>query len=106
MVLMYFGGLIFFEESFNLVTTPLRVENADGATVASDRLILDTICFYTFILMNVFNLINCRILEDQEMNPFKDAFGSFKPWPTSFNPYFWFIFILDIGVTEIMVWAA
>jgi len=62
MVLMYFGGLIFFD-GFNLVTTPLRRE-VEGIYIATDRLVLDTICFHTFILMNMFNMINCRIVED------------------------------------------
>jgi hypothetical protein len=48
--LMYFGGLVFFEKPFNLITEPRR---RDG--VATDRLVLDTICFHTFMLMSFFN---------------------------------------------------
>ena len=94
-VLMYFGGLMFFEESFNLITTPLRVQ-VDGEYVATNRLVLDTICFYTFILMNLFNMINCRIIEDQEFNPLKNICN---------NLMFWVIFALDIGITELMLFA-
>lgn len=50
-ILMYFGGLMFFEESFNLVL----LEKYDESFNPTNRLILDTICFHTFILMNLFN---------------------------------------------------
>ena len=52
LVLMYFGGFIFFEHSFNLVYEPLRDTDTKLPT---HRLVLDTICFHTFILMNMFN---------------------------------------------------
>lgn len=57
--LMYFGNLIFFEESFNLIYTPLRSPEGEP----TKRLVLDTICFHTFILMNLFNMINCRVVD-------------------------------------------
>ena len=50
-ILMYFGGLIFFSKGVNLVYDPLR----DGDADPTDRLRLDTICFHTYILMNMFN---------------------------------------------------
>lgn len=49
-ILMYFGHLMFFEESFNLVTTPKRINGEP-----TDRLKLDTMLFHTFILMSLFN---------------------------------------------------
>lgn len=64
---------MFFEKSFNLITEPPRNELL-GPT---DRLRLDTIMFNTFILMNLFNQINCRIVdsdEKSEMNIFKTLF--------------------------------
>lgn len=66
LILMYLGQYIFFAESFDLVTAPLR---EDGK--ATDRLILDTMCFHTFILMNLFNQINCRVVEANELNVFR-----------------------------------
>jgi len=50
-VLMYFGGMIFFDEPLNLVTAPKR----DELLNPTPRLELDTIIFHTFILMSLFN---------------------------------------------------
>jgi len=50
-VLMYFGGMIFFEEPLNLVTAAKR----DELLNPMPRLELDTIIFHTFILMSLFN---------------------------------------------------
>jgi len=72
---MYFGGMIFFENSFNLITAPER----DGLDPAP-RLVLDTIIFHTFILMNLFNQINCRVVdsdEKSELNIFRTLFTHF-----------------------------
>jgi len=67
LVLIYFGSLIFFETSFNLVMEPLRQPITNDGT---DRLKLNTILFYTFILMNLFNQINCRNLDKDNINVF------------------------------------
>jgi hypothetical protein len=73
---MYFGGLIFFEESFNLVHAPTTLEKVNGVLPddppenivwKQNRKELDTICFHTFILMNLFNSINCRIVDTKEL---------------------------------------
>jgi hypothetical protein len=48
---MYFGGLIFFQKPFNLIYCPLLDENGEK----TDRMVLNTIMFHTFILMNRFN---------------------------------------------------
>lgn len=53
-VLMYAGPAMFCDEAFNLVTEPPRSEG---------RKVVDTICFHTFILMTLFNQINCRVVE-------------------------------------------
>lgn len=85
-ILMFFGGLIFFDEIPNLIYTPLR----DPSTLQStNRLILDTICFQTFVLMNLFNMINCRIVDKDEINIFKTLFN---------NIYFWIVFIIEIVI--------
>lgn len=86
--LMYFGNLIFFTESFNLVT-----EDA----LSEKRLTLDTICFHTFILMNLFNSINCRLVDAKEvteLNIFKTICN---------NPTFWIIFAIEVTIQDLMV---
>lgn len=72
--LMYFGHMIFFEESFNLVTERLRDENG----IPTNRMSLNTMCFHTFILMNWFNTINCRVLDDS--NVFKTLLNNWYLW--------------------------
>ena len=67
LILIFFGSLIFFETSFNLVMEPLRNPVDHEGT---DRLKLNTILFYTFILMNLFNQINCRSLDKDNINVF------------------------------------
>ena len=58
LVLTYFGEFIFFDQAFNLIYTPLRDEAGDP----TDRMILDTIVFHSYIMMNMFNQINCRVV--------------------------------------------
>lgn len=82
---MYFGGLILFEKSINLIFDPLR--NNDGSP--SDRLRLDSIIFNTFVLMNLFNQINCRIVSANQDNVFRTIFN---------NIWFWFIILFELGV--------
>ena len=85
MVLMFFGGLIFFDEAVHLIRGPVR--NPDGS--GADRLKLDTMCFHTFVLMNIFNMINCRVLDAGEMNVFKTLLN---------NPYFWLVIAFELAV--------
>jgi len=64
---MFFGGLILFREDHpNLITTPLRVNS-----IGTNRLIMDTFIFHVFMLMNLFNAINCRVIAMNELNVFK-----------------------------------
>jgi hypothetical protein len=60
MLLMFVGQVMYFDESFNIVTSKLRI-NEDP----TDRLRKDTLCFHTFMLMNIINLINCTVVESQ-----------------------------------------
>jgi hypothetical protein len=56
---MFFGGLMLFSENRpDLVHTPLRDEYFEG----TNRLIMDTFIFHVFMLMNLFNAINCRVI--------------------------------------------
>ena len=50
--------------------------------------------FHSFILMNMFNQINCRVVDARELNVFKTLFN---------NPIFWVIFALEIGIQQLMV---
>lgn len=91
--LSYFGTFIFFDESFNIVTEkPLNEQYAPNK-----RMVMNTIIFYTFILMTLFNQINCRVVDEKEMNVFKTLFNNFS---------FWVIIGGEFAVTIYMVWAS
>lgn len=98
-VIMYFGTFIFFNESFNLVTEPIR--DSDGNS--TDRLVLDTISFYAFTLMNLFNQFNCRLLDtDKEKSKKNINIFTNSLFRT---PMFWVIIILEFLLTIEMVSA-
>jgi len=80
---------MYFKEQFNIITKPQRDEH--GPT---DRLRKDTLCFHTFMLMNLFNMINCRVVRENEDNVFKTLLN---------NRQFWFIFIIELIVQNAMV---
>lgn len=85
MILMYFGGLIFFDESVNLISSEVR----DATGRAMPRLQLDTLNFHTYVLMNLFNSINCRVVDANEKNVFKTLMN---------NTMFWFIILIELAV--------
>jgi hypothetical protein len=87
-IIMYFGEMMFFKTSFNLITTPFRDEKTGKAM---DPLALDTIQFYVFIVMNLFNMINCRIVEEGKYNIFAGL------WRNVF-------FLLVIGFEFFLTW--
>lgn len=83
LLLMYFGGLIFFEDGVDLVTSKLRDEDLNP----TNRLKLDTLLFHTYILMNLFNAINCRVVDPNEKNVFRTILN---------NPLFWIITLIEV----------
>lgn len=92
--LIYLGEFMFFEESFNLIWTKKR----DPETgLPTDKMVLDTICFHTFICMNLFNMINSRVISPTELNVFKTLFN---------NPMLWLVLVFEIGLQSYMLWAA
>ena len=64
-----------FEAPPNLVYTPLRdpAKNMEG----TDRLVMDTFIFHTFMLMNLFNMINCKNISLADLNAFRTIFDNF-----------------------------
>jgi len=84
-LMMYFGGIIFFNNEINLIYTPLRLKNGKP----SSRLVLDTMIFHTFVLMNLFNQINSRITNSKETNIIKSLFN---------NAFFWVVIIVELFI--------
>lgn len=95
--IMYFGTFIFFDESFNLITEPIRDANGKN----TNRLVLDTISFYTFILMNLFNQFNCRLLDTDK----EKAKKNINIFTNSLfrTPMFWIITLGEFILTYLMV---
>jgi Ca2+-transporting ATPase len=91
LILIFFGSLIFFETSFNIVTEPLR--NTVDHT-GTDRMKLNTILFYTFALMNLFNQINCRSLNKDNLNVFDQIHT---------NTVFILVLLIELTITYWMV---
>lgn len=50
--------------------------------------------FQTFVLMQIFNSISCRKLEDTSMNPFDNVLN---------NPLFWLINAIELGVQYLLI---
>lgn len=104
LALMYFGQFMFFngegqEGPFNLVTP--------GEGRDNDRMKLDTICFHTFIIMNIFNMINCRVLdtaEHTEKNVFK-TLCKFKMGcpPRPEHSIFWVVMAGEIFMQQLAI---
>lgn len=87
---MFTGQFMFFDESFNIITAKTR-ENG----LPTDRLRLNTILFHTFMLMNIINMINCRVVGD--MNIVKTLFN---------NKFFWLVFVFEMVVQNAMIYFA
>jgi len=95
---MYFGEIMFFKKSFNLITAPLRDQETEKA---EDPLVLITIQFYIFVLMNLFNQFNCRIVVDKEFNIFKDLWKNYFFILVAAFEFFLTWAMVDIGATTI-----
>lgn len=81
--LLYFGTFMFFDEPYNLVTTPSRKDN-----VPTSKMTMDTIIFNTFFMMNMFNQINSRSLDETEIDKvYKNLFN---------NVIFWIVVGLEV----------
>ena len=93
LTLMYFGNMMFFDETWNLVDEPPLSQN---------RLTLNTIMFQTFILMNLFNQFNCRIVDTDTSIENKENIHPFNI-QLLHSPYFWMVTIFEFGVTYLMV---
>jgi magnesium-transporting ATPase (P-type) len=70
-ILQYFGTLMFFDDSYNIVTEYDEVDSGH---------VVNTMIFHTFMLMNLVNMINCRVVIEDEKNVFKTLFNNLTFW--------------------------
>jgi hypothetical protein len=107
-ILMFAGQAMFFETDFNIITEELYKNVASGVkdgdnkdvmvNVATDRLRKDVACFHTFMLMNIINMINCRVINENQNNVFKTLFKKGTFW-------FWAIFVVELVFQNGMIIA-
>lgn len=105
-VLMFCGQLIFFEKSFNIITEPdtpnakgiiddqFKNDDNENDNSITNRMRLNTMCFHTFMLMNMINLINSRDVSDDHLRIFKTFLN---------NKLFLITFAMEITVQVCMV---
>lgn len=62
MLLMLYAGPIMFKIPYSLYTTELR-ETVGDEEIPTNRLLHQTLLFQIFVMMNMFNMINCRVLD-------------------------------------------
>lgn len=85
-----------FDESPDLVKWELNDKTEEQHADDRKRLTLDTMIFHTFILMNLFNQINCRIIDPDSINIFK----TLSPFH---HTLFWLVFIFELAVQQAMI---
>merc|ERR1711935_257778 len=94
MIILIFGGqAMFFEKDFNIITTG---DYDEETMLPTDKMRKDVACFHTFMLMNIINMINCRVINEHQDNVFKTLFN---------NKIFWVIFLIELGAQNAMVFA-
>jgi hypothetical protein len=70
-----------------VIEDPTTHEKTGG--LPTDKLRKDVLCFHTFMLMNIINMINCRVINEFENNVFKTLLD---------NKIFWVVFIIEMLV--------
>jgi magnesium-transporting ATPase (P-type) len=102
LILMYAGHAMFFDEPFNLITEKMRYDESDpeNGIVANDptnKMVLHTFIFHTFVLMSLFNQVNCRLIYEDDLNIFRTMFN---------NSWFWLVFIFEMLLQNYMIYMA
>jgi Ca2+-transporting ATPase len=92
MIVLLYAGPSMFGIQYNLVSEPLR--DANGPT---NRLIHYTLMFQCFVMMNLFNMWNCRVLSGEIEKDFNIFAGFWRNW------YFLIIFLIELNVQYFMV---
>jgi len=82
---MYFGIFIFVD-SYNLVMAEVQTDK--------NKMQMNTMIFFTYFCMNMFNQINSRVTDEKEINAFKTLHN---------NLIFWLVIAGEIGLTHFML---
>ena len=90
---LLYGGPELFGIGYNLYSTTLRT--AGGAPTS--HLVHKTLMFQAFALMNLFNMLNCRIIESKEERGWWVFGGIFDNW------WFLIVWLAELNVQCLMV---
>jgi hypothetical protein len=95
---MFFGQMMLFKKAFSLEGAEMRDKSTDKAL---DPLVLQTLQFYIFVLMNLFNMINCRVVDDGVFNVFSELWKNFFFILVIAFEFFLTWIMVEIGATTI-----
>jgi len=62
MMFLMYGGPKAGGHEYNLFTTEMH-QKKDGESYDTYRCLHQTFMFYCFIIMNIFNMVNCRLVD-------------------------------------------
>merc|ERR1711920_297764 len=93
MLVLLYAGPSMFGIGHNLITTPYR--NEDGS--ATYALQHHTLLFQTFMMMNLFNMFNCRKLESENELEFNIFEGIHRNW------WFLIIWLIEMNMQFFMI---
>lgn len=97
MIIMLYAGPTMFDIPYHLVKEPLRL---DGGP--SPRLVHYTLLFQCFVMMNLFNMFNCRVVSGEKEKEYNIFANIHKNW------YFLIILMIELNAQFFMIgysWA-
>jgi magnesium-transporting ATPase (P-type) len=95
LILMYFGTLMFFNDETLYPLGPFNLYEEEEKSNASRRDKNNTTIFHTFFLMNWFNILNCRLINNSDINPFKDFCS---------NWIMWAVMAIEMALQTLLLW--
>ena len=112
MIILTYAGPKACGLEYNLFTT--KMSNEFGLT---NRAAMQTFMFHCFVMMNLANMINCRVLdfvprevsiEEMSVEEIKEVQEANKPQFNIFtrpfnNMWFWIIFLLELNIQFLMI---
>ena len=93
MLVLLYAGPKMFGIGYNLFSTTLRTEDMQP----TDHLVHNTLMFQCFVMMNLFNMLNCRVVESAEEPGYWVLEGLFRNW------WFLIVWLAEMNIQCLMV---
>lgn len=90
MIVLIYAGPIMFDINYNYIETGFY----DSTTSSENKTLHYTLMFNTFMMMTIFNEVNCRRLSVRDLNIFSEFFN---------NKSFLLVLLTQIGLQLVMV---